>query len=101
MFSIQHTHTHIQEDTLTHEQPHANMCTTPTRTDLGGLEEKEWSPPGHEVRVVVEADLCVVYLFFACLVVSPDLGEIVSLSLWSRSVPQVSLVMLTRLVVAE
>jgi hypothetical protein len=45
--------------------------------------------------------LCVVYLFFACLVVSPDLGEIVLLSLLSRSVPQVSLVMLTRLVVAE
>ena len=35
------------------------------------------------------------------MVVSPDLGEIVSLSLLSRSVPQVSLVMLTRLVVAE
>jgi len=45
--------------------------------------------------------LCVVYLFFACLVLSPDLGEIVSLSLLSRFVPQVSLVMLTRLVVAE
>ncbi len=45
--------------------------------------------------------VCVVYLFFACLVVSPDLGEIVSLTLLSRSVPQVSLVMLTRLVVAE
>ena len=45
--------------------------------------------------------LCVVYLFFACLVVSPDLGEIVSLSLLSRSVPQVSLVILTTLVVPE
>jgi hypothetical protein len=42
-----------------------------------------------------------VYLFFACFVVSPDLGEIVFLSLLSRSVLQVSLVMLTRLVVAE
>jgi hypothetical protein len=45
--------------------------------------------------------LCVVCLFFAYFVVSPDLGEIVSLSLLSRFVPQVSLVMLTRLVVAE
>ena len=45
--------------------------------------------------------LCVLFLFLSCLVVSPDLGEMVSLSRSSRSVPQFSLVMLTRLAVAE
>jgi hypothetical protein len=57
----------------------------------------------HQVTKFVSSwklSLCV-YLFFVCLVVSPDLGEIVSLRLLNRSVPQVSLVMWTRFVVAQ